>query len=281
MAMAAAESNQKCCRAVRPHRAYLHLLVCIVALWCGVACTRNAFVESGGRPNNFTGTLSPSSRLARGLVPSRVADHARPSRNIQTLQTSRAVDPSNVDALSTVLAAGLPTTPASVSVAFNVISLFPQYLWLLIVFAPNWSVTRAIMTPLWPVLCFCLVHLFIVLTVASTNPDNIQDFEELLKVFDPEVLPNLFTDFRPQASMMKLMESPGFVSEEWSHVLAWDLFVGRWIWLDGQKRGIFTSHSVLLSNLIGPPGLLLHAATCLVLGRGLPEEKLPETDGGS
>ena len=48
------------------------------------------------------------------------------------------------------------------------------------------------------------------------------------------------------------------MSEEWSHVLAWDLFVGRrgaqvqcfvrwfkrgWVYLDGQKRGIFASHS--------------------------------------
>jgi len=44
-------------------------------------------------------------------------------------------------------------------------------------------------------------------------------------------------------------------------VNTWDLLVGRFIWLDGLKRGIFTSHSVLLSNLIGPPGLLLHWLT--------------------
>jgi len=50
-------------------------------------------------------------------------------------------------------------------------------------------------------------------------------------------------------------------------VLTWDLFIGRWIWLDGMKRGVFTSHSVLLSNLIGPPGLVLHWVTCLVFGK--------------
>ena len=32
--------------------------------------------------------------------------------------------------------------------------------------------------------------------------------------------------------------------------------------------GIFTSHSVLFANLIGPPGLLLHWVTCLVTGKG-------------
>ena len=62
------------------------------------------------------------------------------------------------------------------------------------------------------------------------------------------------------------------VMRRWTHVLVWDLFVGRWIWLDGQRRDIFTSHSVLLTNLIGPPGLLLHLLTCLVVGKGLPDE---------
>ncbi len=63
-----------------------------------------------------------------------------------------------------------------------------------------------------------------------------------------------------------------FAAEEWTHVLIWDLFVGRYIWLDGRRRGIFTPHSVLLTNLIGPPGLLLHLLTCLVLGKGLPDD---------
>jgi len=176
-----------------------------------------------------------------------------------------------------VLLATTDPTPAVVSIAFNVITFLPQYLWLLMVLAPNWSVTRQVMQPLWPVLLFSLVHLFIVVTVASNNPDNVSDLTELFNVFDPRVYLNFFNDFSPQGSMMKLMKSPGFVSEEWSHVLAWDIFVGRWIYLDGQRRGIFTSHSVLFCNLIGPPGLLLHAATCLFMGKGLPSESTEKT----
>eukprot|EP00931_Biecheleriopsis_adriatica_P001228 TRINITY_DN101512_c0_g1_i1.p1 TRINITY_DN101512_c0_g1~~TRINITY_DN101512_c0_g1_i1.p1 ORF type:complete len:257 (-),score=41.21 TRINITY_DN101512_c0_g1_i1:20-790(-) len=175
-----------------------------------------------------------------------------------------------------LLLASLDPTPTVVSMAFNVITFLPQYLWLAMVLAPNWSVTRKVMEPLWPTLLFAAVHIFIVFNVASTNSDNLSDFTELAKVFDPRVSLNLFGDFSPQVAMMNLMKSPGFVSEEWSHVLAWDLFVGRWIYLDGQRRGIFTSHSVLFCNLIGPPGLLLHAATCLVSGKGLPEERLPQ-----
>ena len=75
-----------------------------------------------------------------------------------------------------------------------------------------------------------------------------------------------------------ILQYPNFVSEEWSHVLTWDLFVGRWIWLDGLRRGVFTPHSVLLTNLIGPPGLLLHWLTCTLTGKGLPENEADEID---
>ena len=60
---------------------------------------------------------------------------------------------------------------------------------------------------------------------------------------------------------MELGTYKNFAAEEWTHELTWDLFVGRWIWLEGRRRNIFTSHSVLLTNLIGPPGLLLHVIT--------------------
>ena len=79
--------------------------------------------------------------------------------------------------------------------------------------------------------------------------------------------------------MVGMMTYPNFVSEEWPHVLTWDLFVGRAIWMDGLKRGIFTPHSVLLTNLIGPPGLMLHFLTCLLTGKGLPTVDLtPEEE---
>ena len=46
------------------------------------------------------------------------------------------------------------------------------------------------------------------------------------------------------AAMMGMMTYKNFVTEEWSHVLTWDLLVGRLIWLDGLKRNVFTPHSV-------------------------------------
>lgn len=45
-----------------------------------------------------------------------------------------------------------------------------------------------------------------------------------------------------------------------------------------QSSGIFTSHSVLFSNLIGPPGLLLHWITCIVTGNGLGKNEALENE---
>jgi hypothetical protein len=91
---------------------------------------------------------------------------------------------------------------------------------------------------------------------------------EFNDVFDPSGDPQ-------KAFMGMVSKYPNFTAEEWSHVLTWDLFVGRWIWLDGLKRGIFTAHSVLFCNLIGPPGLLLHWLTCTIYGKPImePSEK--------
>ena len=103
---------------------------------------------------------------------------------------------------------------------------------------------------------FALVHFTIVL--ASLGAENgTAGLAEFNNVFDPNGDPQ-------RAFMGMTSQYPNFVAEEWSHVLTWDLFVGRYIWLDGLKRNIFTSHSVLLSNLIGPPGLLLHWFTCQI-----------------
>eukprot|EP01038_Epipyxis_sp_PR26KG_P016814 gene16814-23015_t len=73
-----------------------------------------------------------------------------------------------------------------------------------------------------------------------------------------------------QAGLAHMMKYINFVSEEWTHVLAWDLFVGQWIWMDGIKRNILTVHSVLLTYLIGPPGLLSHFLTCAISRKELP-----------
>jgi hypothetical protein len=149
----------------------------------------------------------------------------------------------------------------SIASAFNFATFGPQPLWLLMIFLPNWNVTKKIMGNWLPIIAFCLVHFFIVSNSLSQQ-DNTAPLEAFAGVFDP------FGS--PLKAMQGMMKYSNFISEEWSHVLTWDLLVGRLIWLDGIERGIFTGHSTLLTNLIGPPGLLLHLLTSFLYGKGLP-----------
>jgi hypothetical protein len=79
------------------------------------------------------------------------------------------------------------------------------------------------------VIFFALLHFFIV-TTSIIQPDSTAPLLEFNNVFDPSQ--------DTQAAFMNMVTNyPNFVAEEWPHVLTWDLFVGRWIWLDGLKRG--------------------------------------------
>jgi hypothetical protein len=133
------------------------------------------------------------------------------------------------------------------------------------IFLPKSSITKKIMGGLEvPVLC-ALIHFFIVASSVALQGSGVTaPLAEFNDVFDPAGDPQ-------KAFMGMTSKYPNFVAEEWSHVLTWDLFVGRWIWLDGLKRGIFTAPAVLFCNLIGPPGLLLHWLTCTLTGKPLTE----------
>jgi hypothetical protein len=110
-----------------------------------------------------------------------------------------------------------------------------------------------------------LIHFFIVVSsIITGGSEATAPLAEFNEVFNP------WGD--PQKAFMGMTSSyPNFVAEEWSHVLTWDLFVGRYIWLDGLKRGIFTFPALLFCNLIGPPGLLIYWITCLASGKPIVE----------
>lgn len=151
-------------------------------------------------------------------------------------------------------------SPEPIHTAFAYATFGPQPFWLLMILLPGNELTKKIMGKMDVVIFFALLHFFIV-SASIVQPGATAPLLEFNDVFDPAK--------DTQAAFMSMVTNyPNFVAEEWPHVLTWDLFVGRYIWLDGVKRGIFTSHSVLFSNLIGPPGLLLHWVTCLVTGKG-------------
>ena len=164
-------------------------------------------------------------------------------------------------------AVALFADPASdpIAAAFEFVTLVPQPIWLLMVLLPSAAITRKIMEPIAPLAVLGLAHLLIGCALYSR--------EHWCRHCTLELFNKLFDANEDGLSTyLELGTFRNFAAEEWTHVLIWDLFVGRYIWLDGRRRDIFTSHSVLLTNLIGPPGLLCHLLTCLVLGKGVPQD---------
>lgn len=60
------------------------------------------------------------------------------------------------------------------------------------------------------------------------------------------------------------------------HYLVFDLFVGRWIYWQGQESGVFTRHSLALCLFAGPIGLRSHLLTQALWQRFSKPEPLPQ-----
>ena len=208
--------------------------------------------------------LKPSDMLplavvsALALQPSVVP----PLRNARQPYGVRCVERASALPLARAPPPAMATPSELIDLGVRVDTFAPQFLWLLIVAFPRTKLTERVMGPLGPLLGLSLVHLAIVL-LAATKPGGTEPILIFADVFDPA---------KSQLDgMVRLFEVRDFVAEEWPHVLLWDLFVGRAIWLDNLERGApFAWAALLLTNGIGPPGLLLYATLCLGSGRGLP-----------
>lgn len=125
---------------------------------------------------------------------------------------------------------------------FNLANLFVLPFWLLMIFLPNWQWTQKIMKSY--LLFLPLIFLYIYLFITGLNPDSI------------EVLSN------PQlADLAKVFSDPTITFAGWVHFLVLDLFLGRYIYQQGQTEKIWTIHSLILCLFAGPMGFLSHIIT--------------------
>jgi hypothetical protein len=65
-------------------------------------------------------------------------------------------------------------------------------------------------------------------------------------------------DFRDPAAVQAAFGQPETFLAGWTHYIAFDLFVGRWIWADANASGRTARLALLLTWLAGPAGLSLH-----------------------
>ncbi|MBS1798060.1 MAG: DUF4281 domain-containing protein [Acidobacteria bacterium] len=131
---------------------------------------------------------------------------------------------------------------------FSIANLLAMLGWILLVFAPRWTVTRKV-----------IVSGFVPLLLAAA-------YTVLIVLF----FGRAEGGFDSLSNVMKLFTNEWAVLAGWIHYLAFDLFVGAWETRDAQRRGI--SHflvipCLVLTFLFGPAGFLLYSILRFFLGK--------------
>jgi len=133
---------------------------------------------------------------------------------------------------------------------FNAANLFVLPFWTLMIFLPNWGITRRVMASFLPFVALAGLYLYLFITA-----------------LDPETA-HAFTSTQ-LADIAQLFSEPKIAAAGWVHFLVMDLFVGRWIYLEGQRTGVWTLHSLALCLFAGPMGLLSHVLTYWIWQRAI------------
>lgn len=123
--------------------------------------------------------------------------------------------------------------------------------WLMMIVLPHWSWTRRLMQSLLVVVPAAVLYALLVLP-------------RLGEVFVEVVNPTL-------AGIALLLGSPAGGTIAWAHFLAFDLFVGRWVYLDGRKRTIsawLMAPVLFFTLMLGPIGLLVYLSIREIHGLG-------------
>ncbi len=130
---------------------------------------------------------------------------------------------------------------------FQLSNLLVMPFWLLIILLPHWRVTQRIFASPWVVAPAALLYTALVLPAL------------------PSLLPQLAN---PQLdAIAAALGTPAGATLAWAHFLAFDLFAGRWAYLDSRQHKLsawLVSPLLFLILMVGPLGLL-----CYLLARTL------------
>lgn len=113
--------------------------------------------------------------------------------------------------------------------------------WALMILLPGWSWTRRIIAS--PLIVLPVVVIYALLVIPALG-------EVLPAVANPTL-----------GGVRELLGTANGAAAGWAHMIAFDLFVGRWSWLDSRDRGVpalVMAPVLLLTILLGPLGLLVY-----------------------
>jgi hypothetical protein len=120
-------------------------------------------------------------------------------------------------------------------------NLLVMPIWVGMIFLPGWSITRRVVASPLVALPPALLYAALILP-------------RVLEVLPMLVRPDL-------ESIALLLGSPDGATIAWVHFLAFDVLVGRWVYLDARERRIpalVSSPILFLVLMLGPLGFLLH-----------------------
>ena len=124
---------------------------------------------------------------------------------------------------------------------FSIGNLLILPFWALMIVLPHWRWTRRIIGSPLVVVPPALLYAAVVLPGIA------------------EILPAVASP--TLAGVSQLLGTPAGATAAWMHFLAFDLFVGRWAYLDSRERGIsawIMAPVLFLILMLGPIGLLLY-----------------------
>jgi len=145
----------------------------------------------------------------------------------------------------------------NISQIFDIANIFVLPFWVLMIFLPKWKVTGRIMESYLPFVVLAGAYLY--LFINSITPEN------AAALSNPQL-----------ADIARFFADETAAATGWIHFLVMDLFVGRWIYLEGQKTGIWTIHSIALCLFAGPLGLLSHIVTYWITKAFFPSSQTSE-----
>jgi hypothetical protein len=147
----------------------------------------------------------------------------------------------------------------TIDLLFNSANLFVLPFWALMIFLPNWQVTKLVMRSVIPFVGLAGVYIYLIAGTITA--------ESAQALANPTLadIARFFADERAAAT-------------GWVHFLVMDLFVGRWVYWEGQRTGVWTVHSIALCLFAGPLGLLSHILTTWCSQLFVKKSENPDTE---
>lgn len=131
-------------------------------------------------------------------------------------------------------------------ILFQLANVYITPFWFLMLFLPLWSWTRRIIGSIWVIVPIAAAYAVGMIATFVGDPGA------MAEIANPTL-----------GGIAALLGTPEGAAVGWVHFLAFDLFVGRWAYLDSRQRKLspwLVSPALFFVLMSGPFGLLLYLA---------------------